>query len=65
MIRGAHAYSRRKTTLLKLKTTTTTLWIVQAWITKQARETAALGRELLGGNGIVTDFHVGKVGRHS
>jgi len=33
---------------------------MQAWITKQARETVALGRELLGGNGIVTDFHVGK-----
>ncbi|GJM99136.1 hypothetical protein PR202_ga16212 [Eleusine coracana subsp. coracana] len=31
-----------------------------AWITKTARETVALGRELLGGNGIVTDFHVGK-----
>ncbi|CAD6224502.1 unnamed protein product [Miscanthus lutarioriparius] len=31
-----------------------------AWITKQARETAALGRELLSGYGIVTDFHVGK-----
>ncbi|KAF8652122.1 hypothetical protein HU200_063072 [Digitaria exilis] len=31
-----------------------------AWITKQARETVALGRELLGGNGIVTNFHVGK-----
>nr|CAB3470579.1 unnamed protein product [Digitaria exilis] len=32
----------------------------KAWITKQARETVALGRELLGGNGIVIDFHVGK-----
>uniref|UniRef100_A0A0D3GGB5 Acyl-CoA oxidase/dehydrogenase middle domain-containing protein n=1 Tax=Oryza barthii TaxID=65489 RepID=A0A0D3GGB5_9ORYZ len=32
----------------------------KAWITKKARETVALGRELLGGNGIVTDFHVGK-----
>ncbi|KAK3133036.1 hypothetical protein QOZ80_6AG0531200 [Eleusine coracana subsp. coracana] len=32
----------------------------KAWITKTARETVALGRELLGGNGIVTDFHVGK-----
>ncbi|KAL6604051.1 hypothetical protein ACP70R_044412 [Stipagrostis hirtigluma subsp. patula] len=32
----------------------------KAWITKQARETVAVGRELLGGNGIVTDFHVGK-----
>ncbi|RCV21680.1 hypothetical protein SETIT_4G156800v2 [Setaria italica] len=32
----------------------------KAWITKQARETVALGRELFGGNGIVTDFHVGK-----
>ncbi|EAZ00845.1 hypothetical protein OsI_22876 [Oryza sativa Indica Group] len=32
----------------------------KAWITKKAREIVALGRELLGGNGIVTDFHVGK-----
>lgn len=32
----------------------------KAWITLRARETLALGRELLGGNGIVTDFHVGK-----
>jgi acyl-CoA oxidase len=39
--------------------------MLQAWITKQARETVALGRELLGGNGIVTDFHVGKVCRSS
>ena len=49
--------------IAETETTTTTLSIVQAWITKQARETAALGKELLGGNGIVTDFHVGKVGR--
>ena len=49
--------------IAETETTTTTLSIVQAWITKQARETAAIGRELLGGNGIVTDFHVGKVGR--
>ena len=33
----------------------------QAWVSARARETVALGRELLGGNGIVTDFLVGKV----
>lgn len=33
----------------------------QSWITLRARETAALGRELLGGNGILADFHVAKV----
>jgi acyl-CoA oxidase len=27
----------------------------------KARETAAIGRELLGGNGILADFLVGKV----
>ncbi|OWM81745.1 hypothetical protein CDL15_Pgr007783 [Punica granatum] len=32
----------------------------KAWITKTARETAALGRELLGGNGILSDFLVAK-----
>ncbi|KAJ3683206.1 hypothetical protein LUZ60_013433 [Juncus effusus] len=32
----------------------------KAWITLRARETVSLGRELLGGNGIVTDFLVGK-----
>ncbi|KAK4793956.1 hypothetical protein SAY86_011950 [Trapa natans] len=32
----------------------------KAWITKKARETAALGRELLGGNGILADFLVAK-----
>lgn len=33
----------------------------QAWITLRARETVALGRELLGGNGILADFLVAKV----
>ena len=33
----------------------------QAWITLKARETVALGRELLGGNGILADFLVAKV----
>jgi len=33
----------------------------QSWITLRARETAALGRELLGGNGILADFLVAKV----
>nr|GMD44947.1 acyl-coenzyme A oxidase 4, peroxisomal [Ipomoea batatas] len=32
----------------------------KAWITLKARETVALGRELLGGNGNLADFHVGK-----
>ncbi|MBA0740258.1 hypothetical protein Gogos_013474, partial [Gossypium gossypioides] len=32
----------------------------KSWITSMARETAALGRELLGGNGILTDFLVAK-----
>ncbi|CAD7699673.1 unnamed protein product [Ostreobium quekettii] len=34
--------------------------MVKAWNTLRCRETVALGRELLGGNGIVTDFHVAK-----
>uniref|UniRef100_A0A0E0LVQ7 Uncharacterized protein n=1 Tax=Oryza punctata TaxID=4537 RepID=A0A0E0LVQ7_ORYPU len=42
------------------KMTTGQASLGKAWITKKARETVALGRELLGGNGIVTDFHVGK-----
>ncbi|XP_057497312.1 acyl-coenzyme A oxidase 4, peroxisomal isoform X2 [Actinidia eriantha] len=32
----------------------------KAWITSKARETVSLGRELLGGNGILTDFLVAK-----
>ncbi|XP_045798205.1 acyl-coenzyme A oxidase 4, peroxisomal-like [Trifolium pratense] len=32
----------------------------KSWITLRARETAALGRELLGGNGILSDFLVAK-----
>ncbi|XP_027350663.1 acyl-coenzyme A oxidase 4, peroxisomal isoform X1 [Abrus precatorius] len=32
----------------------------KSWITLRARETAALGRELLGGNGILGDFLVAK-----
>ncbi|PKA62434.1 Acyl-coenzyme A oxidase 4, peroxisomal [Apostasia shenzhenica] len=32
----------------------------KAWTSKIARETVSLGRELLGGNGILTDFLVGK-----
>ncbi|XVE97103.1 hypothetical protein REPUB_Repub02eG0281900 [Reevesia pubescens] len=32
----------------------------KAWITLKARETVALGRELLGGNGILADFLVAK-----
>ncbi|RXI01415.1 hypothetical protein DVH24_014764 [Malus domestica] len=32
----------------------------KAWITLRARETVALGRELLGGNGILSDFLVAK-----
>lgn len=32
----------------------------KAWISSKARETASLGRELLGGNGILGDFLVAK-----
>lgn len=32
----------------------------KSWITLRARETVALGRELLGGNGILADFYVAK-----
>ncbi|GAY32007.1 hypothetical protein CUMW_000090 [Citrus unshiu] len=35
--------------------------LAKGWITSRARETVALGRELLGGNGISTDFHVAKI----
>lgn len=34
---------------------------VKAWNTRTGREVMALGRELLGGNGIVSDFLVAKV----
>ncbi|XP_065853956.1 acyl-coenzyme A oxidase 4, peroxisomal isoform X2 [Euphorbia lathyris] len=34
--------------------------MAKAWITLRARETAAIGRELLGGNGILADFLVAK-----
>ena len=34
------------------------LGLGKAWITKRIRECAALGREMLGGNGIVSDNHV-------
>ncbi|PKU68509.1 uncharacterized protein LOC110111934 [Dendrobium catenatum] len=34
----------------------------KAWTTNKARETVSLGRELLGGNGILADFLVAKVG---
>ena len=33
---------------------------VQAWNTLRGRETVALARELLGGNGVVSDFLVAK-----
>ena len=33
---------------------------VKAWTTLRGRETVALGREILGGNGVTTDFHVAK-----
>ncbi len=36
--------------------------VMQAWNSLRARETVALGRELLGGNGILADFLVAKVG---
>ena len=34
---------------------------VKAWNTRTGREVMALGRELLGGNGIISDFLVAKV----
>eukprot|EP00193_Tetraselmis_chui_P004173 CAMPEP_0177752204 /NCGR_PEP_ID=MMETSP0491_2-20121128/793_1 /TAXON_ID=63592 /ORGANISM="Tetraselmis chuii, Strain PLY429" /LENGTH=430 /DNA_ID=CAMNT_0019267389 /DNA_START=119 /DNA_END=1411 /DNA_ORIENTATION=+ len=34
--------------------------LVKGWVSRTVREVAALGRELLGGNGIVTEFHVAK-----
>jgi alkylation response protein AidB-like acyl-CoA dehydrogenase len=34
---------------------------MQAWTSKKAREVVSLGRELLGGNGILADFLVAKV----
>uniref|UniRef100_A0A7R9VKM5 Uncharacterized protein n=1 Tax=Chlamydomonas euryale TaxID=1486919 RepID=A0A7R9VKM5_9CHLO len=34
--------------------------LVKAWNTQRAREVCALGREVLGGNGIVTDYGVAK-----
>lgn len=37
------------------------IYYFQSWITARARETVALGRELLGGNGILADFLVAKV----
>ncbi|XP_057983489.1 acyl-coenzyme A oxidase 4, peroxisomal-like isoform X2 [Malania oleifera] len=35
--------------------------LAKSWISSRARETVALGRELLGGNGILSDFLVAKV----
>lgn len=38
------------------------MWnLTQAWISLRARETVSLGRELMGGNGILSDFLVAKV----
>mmetsp|Transcript_12566 Transcript_12566/g.27116 ORF Transcript_12566/g.27116 Transcript_12566/m.27116 type:complete len:444 (-) Transcript_12566:761-2092(-) len=34
--------------------------LVKAWTTQRCREVVALGRELLGGNGILTDYNVAK-----
>ena len=34
--------------------------LVKAWITLQARQVCSQGREILGGNGVVSDFLVGK-----
>lgn len=34
--------------------------LAKAWITLRGREVVALGRELLGGNGILADFLVAK-----
>lgn len=37
------------------------LWCLQAWTSSKAREVVSLGRELMGGNGILADFLVAKV----
>lgn len=34
------------------------LGLGKAWVTKSIREAVSLGREMLGGNGIVSDYHV-------
>lgn len=34
--------------------------VAKAWTTSRGREVVALGRELLGGNGIVSDFLAAK-----
>ena len=34
------------------------LGLGKAWVSKSIREAAALGREMLGGNGIVSDYHL-------
>jgi len=34
--------------------------LVKAWITAQARQVCATGREMLGGNGVVSDYLVAK-----
>lgn len=52
-----HMQHPSKSWLLGLK-------ILQAWTTLRARETVALGRELMGANGILLDFHVAKVSHH-
>jgi alkylation response protein AidB-like acyl-CoA dehydrogenase len=39
--------------------------LVKSWTTLRGREVTALGREILGGNGILTDFNVAKVGSDS
>jgi acyl-CoA oxidase len=35
--------------------------LVKAWNTLRCREVVSLGREILGGNGIVTDYSIAKV----
>lgn len=35
--------------------------LVKSWTTMRGREVVALGREVLGGNGILADFNVAKV----
>ncbi|XP_020267800.1 acyl-coenzyme A oxidase 4, peroxisomal-like [Asparagus officinalis] len=42
------------------KMTTGHASLAKAWISSRARETVALGRELMGGNGILSDFLVAK-----
>lgn len=58
-----HTFSGDEEACFSYYFTLTILSNSQSWISLKARETAALGRELLGGNGVLADFLVAKVSR--